>query len=373
MPSEPVLTNYLHQKGRTLGLPISGTFELTARCNFDCKMCYVHLSEQEQRRRGRELTAEEWIDLGEQACRQGMVFLLLTGGAALHRPDFSEIYHALKKMGLIVYVNTNGDLVRGELRELFCREPPCRLNISLYGVSNETYESLCGIPAYDTISENIRLLRNAGVSLRITMSLTGYNYQDMQSVYEQAAALGVHTQAAAYMFPPTRITGCFGEADRLTPEQAAACEVSYMRLRMTPERFSQYVENYRRGIRVETTEDCEGMPGAEMACRAGRTTFWISWDGKMTPCGLMPTPSEDVTQQPFADAWGRIRSAVEQIRLPSACAACAYRHACHACAAMCYCETGSFDRRPAYICKMTENKVRLMTADLEEINNENQA
>lgn len=25
------------------GIPISGTFELTPRCNFDCKMCYVHL------------------------------------------------------------------------------------------------------------------------------------------------------------------------------------------------------------------------------------------------------------------------------------------------------------------------------------------
>ena len=23
-------------------IPISGTFELTCRCNFDCRMCYVH-------------------------------------------------------------------------------------------------------------------------------------------------------------------------------------------------------------------------------------------------------------------------------------------------------------------------------------------
>ena len=25
------------------GIPISGTFELTPRCNISCKMCYVHL------------------------------------------------------------------------------------------------------------------------------------------------------------------------------------------------------------------------------------------------------------------------------------------------------------------------------------------
>ena len=44
-----MLSRYLHSKGTRLGLPISGTFELTPRCNFNCKMCYVHLSEEEQR------------------------------------------------------------------------------------------------------------------------------------------------------------------------------------------------------------------------------------------------------------------------------------------------------------------------------------
>ena len=31
------------------GTPLAGNFELTARCNFDCKMCYVHLTAEEQR------------------------------------------------------------------------------------------------------------------------------------------------------------------------------------------------------------------------------------------------------------------------------------------------------------------------------------
>lgn len=40
--AEPLLSSYLHAKGAMLGLPVSGTFELTARCNFSCPMCYVH-------------------------------------------------------------------------------------------------------------------------------------------------------------------------------------------------------------------------------------------------------------------------------------------------------------------------------------------
>lgn len=54
--TEPRLSAYLHTRACRAGTPLAGNFELTARCNFDCKMCYVHLTAEEQRRRGRELT-----------------------------------------------------------------------------------------------------------------------------------------------------------------------------------------------------------------------------------------------------------------------------------------------------------------------------
>ena len=45
--TEPYIATYLHSKGRQLGLPIGGNFELTARCNFNCPMCYVHLKKED--------------------------------------------------------------------------------------------------------------------------------------------------------------------------------------------------------------------------------------------------------------------------------------------------------------------------------------
>ena len=161
--AEPRLARVIHAKAAHRGFPAAANFELTPRCNFNCKMCYVHLSKAEQEKRGRELSAEEWIDLGRQACEAGVVFLLLTGGEPTLRPDFPVIYQALKKMGLMISINSNGYLLRGELLELLKNDPPYRINLSLYGVSNETYGELCGIPAYDRIMENIQALREAGV------------------------------------------------------------------------------------------------------------------------------------------------------------------------------------------------------------------
>lgn len=360
---EPRLSQYIHHKAARLGYPCAGTFELTPRCNFQCKMCYIHLSKQEQERRGRELTAEEWISLGEQACAEGMVFLLLTGGEPTLRPDFPRIYTALKKLGLMISINSNGYLLQGELLRLLQNDPPYRINISLYGTSNETYERLCGIPAYDTILQNIHALRDSGIDVKLNMSLTDYNRSDMEAVYRQAKALGVHTQAAAYMFPPVRVTGRFGCGDRMSPEDAAACEIAYDRLRFTPEQYAMRVKAIANGTRAPASDDCEGQPGAEMQCRAGRSSFWLSWDGKLMPCGMLPEPSADVRKLGFRAAWQSIHAAVGQIRLAQACTTCDYRHFCHACAAIAYCETGHHDGKPAYLCQMMQSLFKRYAAE----------
>lgn len=95
--AEPRLSSYLHAKACRAGTPLAGNFELTPRCNFNCKMCYVHLSEAEQKRRGAELSADEWLSIAETARSEGMLFLLLTGGEPLIRPDFRYILSELKR------------------------------------------------------------------------------------------------------------------------------------------------------------------------------------------------------------------------------------------------------------------------------------
>ena len=46
---EPNMVTYFHTVGRKNGTPVAGTFEITAQCNFNCPMCYVHMSEEEIR------------------------------------------------------------------------------------------------------------------------------------------------------------------------------------------------------------------------------------------------------------------------------------------------------------------------------------
>lgn len=356
MSVEPRLSRYLHQKAAAMGFPVAGNFELTPRCNFNCKMCYIHLSEAEQRRRGRELSAEQWLEIGEAAAREGLVFLLLTGGEPTLRPDFIEILRGLKRLGLLISVNTNGYLLQGELRERLMADPPHRLNITLYGTSNETYEALCGVPAYDRVVENIRALRQAGMDVKLNLTLAPDNLRDRETVAEKALELGAHLQTAAYLFPPLRVTGQSAFPQRLAPEEAGRVE-ALQRLR-SMDRSQLQTLREKLTLPEEMEESCA-------YCRSGRSAFWLSWDGKMLPCGMLPYPAPNVLELGFSEAWRIVRDTVKTLRYPLACQQCRYREVCQICLAKCYTETQGFEKAPVYCCRMTRSMLEAMNIPCE--------
>ena len=357
--TEPHLSRYLHSKGAKLGLPIGGNFELTARCNFDCPMCYVHLKQEDIEAQGRELTAQQWIEIARQARDAGMVFALLTGGEPFVRKDFFEIYHAMKEMGLMISINTNGSMLSGEILRKLIEDPPFRVNVSLYGGSNETYCGMCGLPAYERVVENIRALKEAGIDVRLNVSITPYNRQDLEAICRKAEELQVHVKAASYMYPSIRVNGGqYGCGNRLSPEEAAAASVEWDLLRFDAETFASRAMAMHEFSLVEPS-DCAADLDEGVHCRAGSSAFWMTWDGRMLPCGMMPGPTSYPLRDGFSAAWEQIRAQTRAIRMPPECGNCPKRGACPVCAAVCVTETGRFDGVPEYVCRMTDENIRL--------------
>lgn len=356
--TEPYISTYLHSKGRKLGLPIAGNFELTARCNFNCPMCYVHMTPEQLKASGKEeLTAKQWLDLARAAKDKGMVFVLLTGGEPLVRKDFFEIYDGMRAMGLLISINSNGSMLKGEILERFLENPPFRFNISLYGGNNETYRNMCGIPAYDQVKENIRRLRQAGVEVSLNLSITPYNKDDLAQIYADAVELDVNVRASSYMYPSVRVNGeQYGCGNRLSCSESAKYSVEWDKLRFTPEEFSLRAEALMQRQGIEQ-EGCPVEEGEGVRCRAGSTAFWMTWDGRMLPCGMMTTPVAYPLETGFDAAWEQIRAATAAIKTPGKCVNCSYKDICGACAAVYYTETGTFDGVPEYVCRRAEEIV----------------
>lgn len=362
---EPRISNYLHAKAAAQNIPINGTFELTARCNFNCPMCYVHLSAEEQQRRGRELTGDEWIDVAEQAKKAGTLFLLLTGGEPTIHPDFVKIYERLSEMGFYLTMNSNGRLLEGDLLELFRRKPPERLNITLYAVDNEGYRKQCGVPAYDRVVRNIRALREAGVYVRVNLTITPANQEEMAELVAKGKELGAVIMGTTYLWPQIRVDEtAVGKAFRPPAEEAGRAMAVYDSLRLSHEDYIARGRQLLDGVPqyAATEEDC--ALGTPMLCRAGKATYWIDWQGNMTACAMMPFPASNILKVSFSEAWDDLRKAIAEIRLPQECAACKYRRICNPCAAKCYTETGNFHTRPDYVCRYTKSFLEAMREEV---------
>lgn len=361
--SEPALSAYLHTKGAPLGIPVGGNFELTARCNFDCPMCYVHLSAEEIAAQGKELTAQQWISIAEQARDRGLMFALLTGGEPLVRKDFFEIYGAMKEMGLLISLNSNGSTLQGENLQRLIDDPPQRINVSLYGGCPETYRTMCGNDAFEGVVENLRQLRKASIDVRLNVSLTPYNYQDLDQIYSISKDLKAPMKVSSYMYPPIRVNrDC---EHRLSAEEAARIAVKWDQMRLSQEEFEQRVKGYQAMEAVELKE-CSVDPDLGVSCRAGSTSFWMTWDGRMLPCGMMPGPETYPLEVGFDAAWDELRRRTAQLPNPVKCACCKYRNFCSVCSAVCVTETGHFDQVPEYVCRMTEQTAYYMNQAYQE-------
>ena len=340
---ESYITEYLHRKGFAGGAPIAGNFEITCRCNFNCKMCYVH----QQHIDKSELTAQEWVQLGKEARDAGMLFLLLTGGEPFLRSDFPEIYLGLRRLGLIVSVNTNASLLTDEILAAFKASPPARVNVSLYGGSSDTYCKLCGNAAYDAVTGNILRMKAAGIHVKINATVNPYNAPDIDQIFGFGKSNDIAVRGTAYMYPPVRVHDA-QECPRFTPKEAAACMLRFREHTLTQEQLRQMVT-----LPSDPEDDCAGE-GGPMRCRAGRTSFWITWDGRILPCGMFPTVGHSVKEMGLIPAWELTKREVALIRLPAACSTCSKKERCGVCAASCLAENGDTSIRPEYICEMTD-------------------
>lgn len=357
IPVEPAITEYLHSKAVRSRIPLSGTFELTPVCNMDCRMCYVRMSKQQQEAVRPLRSAKEWLALAEEAKKNGLLYLLLTGGEPFIHPEFREIITGLQKMGFIISINSNGTMINEETVAWLKEVPPTRINITLYGASDETYARLCRNPhGFTQATKAIRLLTEAGIAVKLNCSVTPYNCDDLEAIVAYARDHKLIIQPTSYMFPPLRKDPCMiGQNDRFTPEEAAYYSAKIELLLNGKDAFLNRPEDELPPLAADPDENCDGV-GEQIRCRAGRCSFWVTWEGKLMPCGMLPsTVDENVFDHGFMNCWWKAVEMADCIRLPAACAKCEIKDTCRACAAMVLTESGSYDKVPEYRCRMAHS------------------
>ena len=348
------IKKYAFQKAAINHIPVSGTFELTPRCNLSCEMCYIRMSPAEEAMLGTELTAEQWLSLGKQAVAAGMIYLLLTGGEPLLRPDFTDIYTGMAEMGVILSLNTNGTCVDEKIVRCLAEHPPEKVNVTLYGASSDTYQRVCGSASgYEAALRGIALLKEAGIPVCINTTFTRHNATDMEKIVSYAKEKRIPIRMTSYLFPPLRCgreaaSDCF-----LLPEEYGRLGAAFDLLTMNEEQKKRRMDILAR-IREQT--DLPTAEGKAASCTAGRGAFWITWDGRLLPCGMLPELGSSLTQDGFAEAWHGMDQIMDAQFLPAKCGGCAKKLLCPVCVAV----TQSAGEPPEALCRYCESYLSAM-------------
>ena len=354
----------LNEQAKCLRIPINANLELLPVCNLNCKMCYIRTDMGYVRQQGGLISVEKWIEFARSLKEAGTLFLLLTGGEVFLYPEFKHLYIELCKMGFIITINTNATMIDEEVVEWLAQYPPKCVSISLYGSNNEVYESICGAKGMFTkVDHAIRLLLQRSIRIELKTVFTPYNIDDIENCCAYSKALNIFHETTGYSFPPARKVDK-NETGRFSPEEAADC-------RFACNRFLSDEQVYKEQIigHLQKYEDTRYQPGGSVqgfTCGATRSSFWITWQGHMTPCAMLEEPYTLPFEQGFSAAWEELKEKCDRILMSPKCSHCDKRAVCTVCPAACYAETGSFEKHSPYHCRMTEYTLESMERQVKE-------
>ena len=306
-------------------IPISGTFELTPRCNLNCRMCYVHLPAEEIPCHGRELTAVEWLRIAEEAREAGTTWLCITGGEPLMHPEFPEIWRGLCEMGFFITLQTNATMVEGKMAELLEQYPPRSAKITLYGSNDEVYEAVCRVKqGFTRAHAGIRRLMEMRIPIQLVSTIIRQNEADAQRM--ALFAYYYHLPWAATGSIKSSLRGAHSEAEEV---------------RVTEKLEEAEKEQIRRRLK-EHPVDITRKPCTY--CKDYRLGYWILWDGSMRFCSFMNEPDISIRDRSFREAWQALVQYEEELDWPPECKSCPVSKACFKCAATLATECGSVHR-----------------------------
>ena len=188
----------------------------------------------------------------DEIVAEGTLFVLFTGGEVLVRPDFPELYLYARSQGLLVTIFTNGTLITDRIADLFAEHRPDKVEISLYGMTQETYERVTRVPgSFEKCLAGIRRLVERGVPLTLKTMALAWNHHEIEAMEAYAKSLGLVFRFDSSLNPRVDCGANRNSELQLDPERALELDLG------SPERM----EGFR--------EFCETLHPARRRVRGG--------------------------------------------------------------------------------------------------------
>lgn len=342
---------------------VSFYWEITARCNNRCRHCYNALTAGDKLAQKKELTLGQIKDIAHQSVGLGALWCSLTGGEPLLREDFLDIYLSLKKAGLLVSIFTNATLITKEHVRVFKKYPPRDIEVTVYGVTRETYERVSRNPgSFLSFKRGVALLRKENIPIRFKAMALHSNSHELP-VMAQAYRKITKDYFRFDPFLCLRIDGNPGKNNQIKSERLLPAEIASLE-RNDPERFTALKNNCSNLINdLLSYSNCRYI----FQCGAGISSVYIGYDGRLRLCSALSHPDcvYDLAGGSLSDAWEnfipKIRSMTSANKdFLKKCKTCSIINLCMWCPAHTYLETGALDKPVEYFCAVAHARAQML-------------
>lgn len=338
------------------------TLELTARCNNDCGHCYINYPAGDSKVKAKELSFDEIDRITDELASLGALWCLITGGEPLLRPDFADIYMALKKKGFLISVFTNANLIRQEHIDLFKKYPPRDIEVSVYGVTKESYEGISRKPgSFATFERGLNMLLENNIKVRLKAMALRSNLHEMQNIadycWEKTKDYFRFDYNLHLRFDRDPKRNDEIRAERISAKEAIMLE------KMDSARLDSTKENYDRS----DDKKFDSAPNNYIfRCAIGNGKVVIGHDGFLRPCASLVHPDciYDLRKGTVTDAWENFIPKIREMRSDreeflEKCRICQWVGLCMWCPAHAYLEVGELDAQVDYFCKIAHARAAM--------------
>ena len=341
----------LWQRMKDKGYLSQVSMELTERCNNNCVHCYINLPANDEKVKKKEITFEEIRAIADEAARMGCLSWHLTGGEPLLREDFPDIYLYLKRKGIGITVSTNATLINSEIANLFKKYPPQNIEVSIYGLSQKTYEAITRNPgSFDAFRQGINLLKENSIPFTLKAAALPQNFHEIKEMRDFAQSFtGEHLGVVLKLNLGSRFNGG-SKRDRIK------------KLRLAPHKVIEILKQDEEKYRKDMERFCQKFLGPPQddhlfSCGAGVGGCHIDAYSNFQLCLLLRHPDcvYKLREGSLKEAWEKFVPRVREIRANNEkykekCQRCFLKSFCEQCPAWSWMEHGVLDEPVQYLC-----------------------
>ncbi len=317
------------------GRPVTVTFQVTDRCNYECVHCYQeHKDHKHEAPEQAELSLAEIERILDELAEAGVLFLTLMGGEFFMRRDADEILAMAHAKGFVIKLLTTGHHITEARADFIASLRPIQVDMSLYSGKAKHHEAVTRSPgSWDRTVAAARRLIARKVLVRLKAPVMEINAADVESLGELAREVG-----AEWSYDPKITAMETGEDAPVSLRMTGATLEAFYRGPM-----ADFIEQTYTAPSATTPRD-ELRPLSHTPCRAGQQSLAITPIGDVWPCNALPLPCGNLRQQSFADIWwGSTELAtVRDLRWAkiAECNVCSLRPYCQRCHGMALVEQG---------------------------------